>query len=167
MLSIRDHEPLAPKTTMRIGGTARYYADLATKEGVEEAWAFSQKNTVPLIVLGSGSNTIFADEEINAFVVRISANALQPVLSLSKGPTPYALEVESGKNLPMLINELAQQGLDLSPLTGIPGTLGGAIFGNAGQGPKGIWIDRFIESVTIFDGVWKTLSKQECQFTYR
>ncbi|MEK7122561.1 MAG: FAD-binding protein, partial [Patescibacteria group bacterium] len=142
-------------------------ADLATKEGVEEAWAFSQKNTVPLIVLGSGSNTIFADEEINAFVVRISANALQPVLSLSKGPTPYALEVESGKNLPMLINELAQQGLDLSPLTGIPGTLGGAIFGNAGQGPKGIWIDHFVESVTIYDGAWKTLTKADCKFTYR
>ena len=169
MLSIREHEPLGPKTTMRIGGTARYYADLATKQDVEEAWAFSQKNTVPLIVLGSGSNTIFADEEIQVVVCRVTAQQWSRDNSATSA-TPVnsaTLSVESGKNLPMLINELAQQGLDLSPLTGIPGTLGGAIFGNAGQGPKGIWIDRFIESVTIFDGVWKTLSKQECQFTYR
>jgi UDP-N-acetylmuramate dehydrogenase len=68
----------------------------------------------------------------------------------------------------MLVNELAKEGLDLSPLTGIPGTLGGAIFGNAGQGPKGIWMDRFVESVTIFaDGKWQTLTRKECDFKYR
>jgi UDP-N-acetylmuramate dehydrogenase len=68
----------------------------------------------------------------------------------------------------MLINDLAKQGLDLSPLTGIPGTIGGAIFGNAGQGPKGIWIDSFVVSVTAYiDGQWKTMSKEECGFSYR
>lgn len=169
MLSIRDHEPLAPKTTMRIGGTARYFAEIATKKDTEEAYEFAQKNHLPLIVLGSGSNTIFADGEINALVVRIAAQEIK------RNPQPatcnlqsVTLTVASGKNLPMFINELAKEGLDLSPLTGIPGTIGGAIFGNAGQGPKGIWIDHFVESVMIFaDGKWQTLSKDDCTFAYR
>ncbi len=76
--------------------------------------------------------------------------------------------IGSGNNLAMLINELAKQGLDLSALTGIPGTLGGAIFGNAGQGPKGVWLDSFVVSVRAFvDGAWATFSKDECAFRYR
>ncbi|MBM3228000.1 UDP-N-acetylmuramate dehydrogenase [Candidatus Peribacteria bacterium] len=157
---LREDEPLGPKTTMRIGGTARYFAELATQEDVEEAYAFAQKHGVPIIVLGSGSNTIFADGEIHALVVRIAAQEWTKENSTT-------LHVSSGKNLPMLINELAKEGWDLSPLTGIPGTVGGAIFGNAGQGPKGIWMDHFIESVTVFDGEWKTLTKKECAFSYR
>ncbi|OGJ59635.1 UDP-N-acetylenolpyruvoylglucosamine reductase [Candidatus Peribacteria bacterium RIFCSPHIGHO2_01_FULL_55_13] len=164
---IKEHEPLGPKTTMRIGGTARYFAELGTKQDLEEAWAFAEKNTLPLIVLGSGSNTIFADDEIQALVVRIAASKVDlPQMANRKSQMANVI-VESGKNLPMLINELAKEGLDLSPLTGIPGTLGGAIFGNAGQGPKGIWIDHFVESVTIYDGAWKTLTKEECNFRYR
>ncbi len=161
----REHEPLAPKTTMRIGGTARYFAELTTKEDVEEAYAFGEKNNLPLIVLGSGSNTIFADGEINALVVRISAQQVQRANQQTSKPANVI--IESGKNLPMLVNALAKEGLDLSALTGIPGTIGGAIFGNAGQGPKGIWIDHFVESVTIFDGQWQTLTKQQCEFGYR
>ena len=167
-MQFREHEPLGPKTTMRIGGTARFFAELATKEDIEEAYAFGQKNTVPLIVLGSGSNTIFADGEINALVVRIATQKTEKESLPAICNLQFAtITVSSGKNLPMLINELAKEGLDLSPLTGIPGTIGGAIFGNAGQGPKGIWMDHFVESVTIFDGEWKTLTKEQCKFRYR
>jgi UDP-N-acetylmuramate dehydrogenase len=174
-MHLKEHEPLGPKTTMRIGGTARFFAELARKEDVEETYTFAQKNTLPLIVLGSGSNTIFADSEINAIVVRISASGVQraepgtsnPPFDRAQGKQPGTVTIESGKNLPMLINELAKEGLDLSPLTGIPGTIGGAIFGNAGQGPKGVWMDHFVESVTIFDGQWRTLTKEECEFEYR
>ena len=148
---------------MRIGGTARYFAELATKEDVEEAYAFVQKNSLPLIVLGSGSNTIFADGEINALIVRIASQGW----SMENSATSATITVSSGNNLPMLINELAKEGLDLSSLTGIPGTVGGAIFGNAGQGPKGIWMDHYVESVTMFDGEWKTLTKEQCKFRYR
>lgn len=156
----KEHEPIGSKTTMRIGGTARYFGELKTESDVEEAVAFAKKEHLPFIVLGSGSNTIFADGEINALVVRIGATE-----TVIEG---NIVKVQSGKNLAMLINELAAKGLDLSPLTGIPGTIGGAIFGNAGQGPKGTWLDSFIESVTAYvEGEWKTFSKEECNFRYR
>ena len=159
-MDIQENVSLKGKTTMCIGGTAKYYADLSTKEDVEAAVAFATKKNVPLIMLGGGSNTIFADGVINALVVRITAQAATKKYN--------NFTVESAKNLPMLINELASDGFDLSPLTGILGTVGGAVFGNAGQGPKGIWIDQYIESVDVFvDGDWKTMTKEECVFEYR
>lgn len=145
---------------MRIGGTARYFAELKTKEDAEEAVQFGKKENVVLMPLGGGSNTIFSDGEINALVMQVKHDAVSV-----EGNT---VTVGAGKNLPMLINELATKGLDLSPLTGILGSVGGAIFGNAGQGPKGVWIDSFIQSVTAFvQGEWKTLPREECGFAYR
>ncbi|OGJ61558.1 UDP-N-acetylenolpyruvoylglucosamine reductase [Candidatus Peribacteria bacterium RIFCSPHIGHO2_02_FULL_52_16] len=145
---------------MRIGGQARYYAEIATKEDAEEALRFSKEKNIPLIILGSGSNTVFADGVIEALVVRIKAD--------KTSVEGNQIRVEAGKNLAMLINELAKQNLDLSALTGIPGTLGGAVFGNAGQGQKGIWIEYYVKDVTaLIDGRWQTLPKAACEFKYR
>lgn len=157
-MELKERFVLRPKTTMRIGGVARYFAELVTKEDAEEALRFSATNKLKFLPLGSGSNTIFAPE-VNALVVQVKHAKLDIA-----GDT---VTVGAGKNLAMLLNELGAFGLDLSALTGIPGTVGGAIFGNAGQGPKGIWIDSFVESVTVYDGEWKTFSKSECQFRYR
>ncbi len=159
-MELKEHEPLGKKNTMRIGGTARWFTDLKTKADVEEAWKFAHEKQVPFIMLGGGSNTIFADGEVNALVVRIAAMNL----SVEKD----IVTVESGLHLATLIVKLTDHNLDLSSLTGIPGTLGGAIFGNAGQGPAGIWIDRFVESIEAFvDGKWKTFTREECDFAYR
>ena len=145
---------------MRIGGNAHYYAEIVTKDDVEHAQEFAIEHRVPLIVLGGGSNTIFADKTIEALIVRLKNTEMK-----IDGNT---VTVHAGKNLAMLINELADEGLDLSPLTGIPGTLGGAIVGSAGQGPEGIWIDQYIDQVLCYHvGEWKMLPKEACSFDYR
>lgn len=152
--------PLAPKTTMRIGGNARYFAELKTTRDAEEAWRFAQEKRLPMVALGSGANTVFADGTIDAVVVHIGANAMEV-----SGNTVRA---ETGAMLATVVGTLAKRGLDLSPLTGIPGTVGGAVFGNAGQGQKGLWLDHYIQTVTVFtEGEWKTFSKEECAFAYR
>lgn len=159
-MQIQENVKVGPKTTMRVGGVARYYAQLETKEDVEQAVEFAHSKHVPLIMLGNGSNTVFADGVIDALVVQIKVSSISV-----DGQT---VRVNCGKNLAMLINELADKDLDLSALTGIPGTVGGAIFGNAGQGPKGTWIDTYIREVTVFmNGNWQTLSKEDCRFRYR
>ncbi len=156
----REHFPIGPKTTMRIGGTVRYYAELKTREDCQEAVVFAAEKNIPLIPLGSGSNMIFADGEVNALVVQLRHDTV--VIDGN------SVTVGCGKNLPMLINELAAKDLDLSALTGIPGTVGGALFGNAGQGPKGVWIDSFVHSVTAFmDGAWHMMDRENCTFSYR
>lgn len=145
---------------MRIGGQAHYYAELATKDDVEAAWDFAQAHEVPLITLGGGSNTVFADGVIEALVIRLHNEHVTV-----EGNT---VRVGGGKNLPMLINELAKQNLDLSPLTGILGTVGGAVFGNAGQGPNGIWINTYVREVQVFEeGDWRVFTNDQCDFGYR
>jgi len=145
---------------MRIGGTAQFFAEPTTREELEECTAFAREKGVPVLPLGGGSNTIFSDGEIRAFVLRIKASNTS-----AQGNT---VTVGAGKHLAVLLNDLAKEGLNLSPLTGIPGSVGGAIVGNAGQGPQGVWIDTFTESVTIFaDGEWKIMTKEECDFSYR
>ncbi|HEY9713921.1 MAG TPA: FAD-binding protein, partial [Chroococcales cyanobacterium] len=157
---IQEHVNIGAKTTMRIGGTAHYYAELTTKDDVEAAWAFALEHDVPMIPLGGGSNTVFADGEIEALVVRIKNEDMK-----IEG---NQVRVGSGKNLVVLINELAKHDLDLSPLTGILGTVGGAVFGNAGQGPHGIWIDRYVKEVSVFwEGDWRVLKGADCDFGYR
>lgn len=159
-MTIQENVPIGRKTTMRIGGNARYYAVLASKQEVEEAWKFAQEKNVPMFVLGGGSNTIFADGTIEALVVQIKHDEMTVETD--------RVTVGAGAYLATVIMKLADQGLDLSALTGIPGTIGGAIFGNAGQGPKGVWIDAYVDTVTIFiDGEWKTMRKNECEFAYR
>jgi len=159
-MNVQEHISLKGKTTMRIGGTAHYYAELASKQDIEEAARFTSEHKVPLVVLGGGANTIFANGEIEALVVRITANTVQ----ISKSH----VTAEAGKNLAMLVNELAEKNLDLSPLTGIPGSVGGAVFGNAGQGPTSTWIGSFVDSVTVYvDGKWREFSRKECDFGYR
>jgi UDP-N-acetylmuramate dehydrogenase len=159
-MDIQEHVSVGGKTTMRIGGKARYYADIVTTADAEQAYAFAAEKQVPLIVLGGGSNTVFADGEIAALVVRIKADAMSVDGNI--------VRVQCGKILGSFLNDLAKQNLDLSALTGIPGTLGGAIFGNAGQGPTGVWIDSFVRHVTVYlDGQWRTLTKPECGFAYR
>ena len=151
---------------MRIGGTARYYAELETKDDIEAAFTFAKEKSIPLIMLGGGSNTIFADTEINALVTRITTSKIE--IGQPTTDNRQLIIVEAGKNLPMLINELAVQGFDLSPLTGILGTVGGAVFGNAGQGPKGTWINGFVDSVTAYvNGEWNTMNNEDCNFGYR
>lgn len=159
-MQLQEFVPLAPKTTMRIGGPARFYAELKTQGDVEEAAQFAQAKGLPMIALGAGSNSVFADEGIDAVVVRVVADAIDV-----NGNTVRA---EAGAALATLVTHLAKRGLDLSALTGIPGTVGGAVFGNAGQGPQGTWLDHFVQTVAVYaDGQWRTLTREECGFAYR
>ncbi len=159
-MELKEAFAIKGKTTMRIGGTVRKYAMLRNQAECEEAVKAAADAKLPLIVLGSGSNTLFADGEIAAMVVQIG--------NVKTEVAGNRVTVGGGKNLAMLINELAAKDMDLSALTGIPGTIGGALFGNAGQGPKGVWIDTYVVSVTVLmDGKWRTMTREECRFRYR
>ena len=159
-MTIQERVNVGAKTTMKIGGIARYYAELSTREDVEEVAQFAQKKNIPLIVLGAGSNTVFADGSIEAVVVQVK--------SADTFFHDDNVTANAGIALGTLIQACAANDLDLSSLTGIPGTLGGAIVGNAGQGPSGIWINSFVQSVTTFvDGTWKMFEPEECEFGYR
>ncbi|MGB9257386.1 MAG: FAD-binding protein, partial [Candidatus Korobacteraceae bacterium] len=69
---IREHVPLAPLTTLGVGGPARYFAEARTEEEVTEAVEFARSRDLPLFVLGGGSNVVIADSGFAGLVLKIA-----------------------------------------------------------------------------------------------
>lgn len=122
---IRERVPLAPLTTLGIGGAARFFAVAETPAALERAWRWAAGKGLPRMVLGEGSNVLFSDRGYPGLVIqcRIKGRIRQGV----------EVEVGGGENLPSLITWLNRLGLGgMECMYGIPGTLAGAVVGNAG-----------------------------------
>ena len=70
-VQLLEHISLAPYTTFRIGGRARYFADVASQSDILEAVDFARSRSLPLFVLGGGSNLLVSDEGFPGLVLRI------------------------------------------------------------------------------------------------
>lgn len=127
---------LAPFTTWRIGGPAEYYGEPESEEELRAALHWAGENNQPVHVLGRGSNVLIADAGLRGLVINLrsfdkEASALKEVPG-----SPARLEVSAGMFLPRLAKTVAQLGFTgYEFYIGIPGTVGGAIFMNAGFGP--------------------------------
>ncbi len=140
-------------TRFCLGGPARL-VDADTPEALAEALAHT-----PHTLIGGGSNLVASDEGFPGTVIRYTAAELQ-----IDGPRIYA---GAGVILQNLVDASIDAGLEgLHAMTGIPGWVGGAVYGNAGA--YGHSIHEFIESVRYFDGTRVCeLSNVDCQFRYR
>lgn len=161
MLKIIENVPLAPKTTFGIGKTARYFVEVKTEEDIREAIAWAREKGVSPVVLSGGSNVLLPDEELDALVVWIASDDFSFA--------DNELEADAGCNLFMLIKTAAGQNLGgWEKLAGIPGTLGGAVRGNAGAfGPE---IKDFVVRVRALDSELcepREFDNDACDFSYR
>lgn len=156
----RTDEPLAPLTTFRIGGPARYLVFPESFEQVSLLLCRLREMGIPPRILGRGANLLLPDAGLDVVVSlgrwkRISFD----------GPR---VEVEAGYSLPLLIQQAALRGLSgLEGLGGIPASVGGALAMNAG-GRFGD-ISQSVKSLTIAepDGCIRTLRREEVPFGYR
>jgi UDP-N-acetylmuramate dehydrogenase len=136
----RQAERLAPHTWFRLGGPAEYFAE---PENVDELAALVRRlreNDVPMRLLGGGSNVLVRDEGVPGMVIRLSASAFAEISIQGRKVTSGG-----GMKLGQLISTSVREGLaGLEALVGIPGTLGGALHGNAGSraGDIGQWTCR-------------------------
>ncbi len=160
MQEIQENIALAPLTTFQIKGTARYFVEVRTEEELREAMAWAQERGVRHVLLSGGSN-VLVPEHLDALVIRFVGD-----LSDVQGNT---IDTWTGTNLYLLIHSLGQKGLGgWEKLAGIPGTIGGAVRGNAGAfGPE---IKDFVTKVVALNGETlelKEFSNDECDFSYR
>jgi UDP-N-acetylmuramate dehydrogenase len=119
--------PLDRYTTLKIGGKARYFCEIFSLHDYLEVLNFSQKVNLPLFILGRGSNTLFVDEVFEAIVVVNKIQHLQWDL-------PEVI-CGAGYNISLLAVKASRQGYSgLEGASGIPASVGGAIFMNAGSG---------------------------------
>jgi UDP-N-acetylmuramate dehydrogenase len=119
--------PLAPLTTWRIGGPAELYLEPSHAEELAETLAFLRKSGIPWRILGGGSNLLVADKGVRGAVVSLGRlNAIRRAEGL--------VEAEAGARLLEVVRVAASAGLEgFENLAGIPGRVGGAVFGNAGS----------------------------------
>ncbi|MFC1599932.1 UDP-N-acetylmuramate dehydrogenase [Patescibacteria group bacterium] len=159
-IKIKKNELLAPYTAYKIGGPADYFADVRSSEELVKAIEAAGKAEIPYILLGGGCNTVFSDKGFRGLVIHNMANKIEVHGS--------QVVVESGAMLGTVINKAREHELGgIIKLIGLPGTIGGAIYGNAGA--QGIEIGDFVISVKIYrkgQGIVEE-PKEYFQFSYR
>jgi UDP-N-acetylmuramate dehydrogenase len=177
-MTIQENVPLAPLTTLRVGGAARYFAELKREDEVREAAEFAKARDLPLFVLGGGSNLVVADAGWPGLVLRIAIGGISSPTSGSNagGPkTPDAtgnavlFGVGAGVNWDDFVAQtVVQNCAGVECLSGIPGSVGGTPVQNVGA--YGQEVSDTIESVRAFDlekDSIVVLPKPACRFQYR
>lgn len=150
---------LAGLTTLGIGGKAKFFAEAKNEKDLKEAFEFAKKTRAPLYVIGSGSNLVVSDGGFRGFILKIAIKDFRR--------NKNKIYVGAGNNLFDFIKKINKLGLSgMERMAGIPGTIAGAIYGNAGAYGQEI-CDR-LARVKIYNGQkFKWLSKKACQLRYR
>jgi UDP-N-acetylmuramate dehydrogenase len=126
---IIENEPLAKYTSWRIGGPARYFANAGTPEDLRATLAWASQRAMPVFVLGGGTNLLAHDAGFDGLVLRYRSQELRVK---SEGEAGRAW-IAAGAPMAGSVRKLAAQGWGgLQWAEGLPGTIGGAVFGNAG-----------------------------------
>jgi len=180
----RKNVSLAEHTTFKIGGKAKYFFVAKTKNSLIKALRAAKEYGLPFFVLGGGSNVLVSDKLYNGLVIKIKnqkpfgrlrpsalrlrleevVSKAEPLKIINRG-----IYVEAGASLAQIVKLASEKGLaGLEWASGIPGTIGGAIKGNAGA--FGGSIADAVNEVEAYDsasGQIKMLTKNECRFNYK
>jgi UDP-N-acetylmuramate dehydrogenase len=151
--------PLERYTRFEIGGPARMLANVSTIQALQETLQLAKTSGTPHAVIGGGTNLIVDDAGFPGVVVRYVPKNIQI--------DGCKVRVEAGAVLQDLVDKTIDAGLKgLETMTGIPGWVGGAIYGNAGA--YGHSIQECVESVRFFDGsAVRELWSNKLDFSYR
>ncbi len=160
---VRDHEPLAPYTWFRLGGQADYFAEPTSVDELSALVRRSAEHDMPVRILGGGSNLLVRDEGVRGLVIRLSAGAFSAIRVDGR-----AVTAGGGAKLGHVISTTVREGLaGLEELVGIPGTVGGALHGNAGS--HGSDVGQWTKSASVMSrtGDISTRRKEDLRFAYR
>ncbi len=165
--SCKPLEILSAHTSFRIGGPAALWVEPKDTRELKKIVLFAKNNGIPLFVMGGGSNVLVSDEGFNGIVVHLGSAAFKNISI--KGTS---VRVGAGYSTPGLVRLSCNNGLSgLESLVGIPGTIGGAVFMNAGGWSSPLYknIGDYVMSLKVMDycGNIEILKKDEIEFGYR
>lgn len=160
---VLENEPLSRHCTFKIGGPARYFFVAKSAEEVKRAVEAAAELGLKIFIFSGGSNVLFSDDGFDGLVIKIQ-NTKYKIQDTK-------IEAEAGVKLAELVAAAAKNGLTgLEWAVGIPGTVGGAVRGNAGAyGKATADILEEAEFLTMENGKWKIkkCKNGECKFGYR
>lgn len=161
MLKIQNNIPLKEYSTFKIGGPAKYFTCVKTTSQLAESLEWAKKNNYPFFFLGNGSNILFSDKGYKGLIIKIQISGLKS--------QDTKIICGAGNLINEVQNITISKGLTgFEWAAGIPGTVGGAIFGNAGA--FGREMKDVVENVKALN--LKTLKPEnfknkKCHFFYR
>ncbi len=165
-LIVSQNIDLAPHTTLKVGGTAKYFVVAKTKEDIKAAWQQAKALQVLPFVLGGGSNVLIDDGLVNRLVIK---NELKGIGYDDSKTDVTLVTAAAGEDWDSLVETSVSRGLSgLENLSGIPGTVGACPVQNINA--YGASVADVIEAVEVYDGAsdeFKILSNLECRFGYR
>ena len=168
-IQIQENVPLAPLTTLKIGGNARYFVRAVCEVDVVEAVRFARANDLDLFVLGGGSNVVIADRGFDGLVMQNSIGGIETRETPPQRGAKTLVSVGAGENWDDFVAYCVNHDLaGIECLSGIPGFVGGTPVQNVGA--YGQEVSESIVEVRCFDRNNRdfiTLSNAECGFSYR
>jgi len=168
-MTIQENVPLAPLTTLQVGGAARYFAELRREEDVREAAQFAKARGLPLFVLGGGSNLVVSDSGWPGLALKIAIGGISSPNTNDATGNAVLFSVGAGVNWDDFVAQaVAQNCAGVECLSGIPGSVGGTPVQNVGA--YGQEVADTIESVRALDlreDRIVVLPKPACEFRYR
>ena len=157
--------PLAPLTTFRLGGPARFLARVRSVGELEEAFELGRQKCLATFVLGGGSNVLFADAGFDGLVVKVDLRGMEFV----EREDGVVLRAGAGETWDNLVKAAVKRKLGgIENLSLIPGSVGGALYQNIGA--YGAELKDVLRSAQAFDvrtRQARTLTHAECRFGYR
>ncbi|MBK8253316.1 MAG: UDP-N-acetylmuramate dehydrogenase [Polyangiaceae bacterium] len=164
-LAILENVPLGSRTTLHVGGPARFYAEPRAVSAVQYGLLWARERGIPIMVLGGGSNLLIADRGVSALVLRLRITGIDVYTS------PNAVHVTAGAGErwePFVAHATSEGWAGVECLSGIPGDVGATPIQNVGA--YGQEVADTIESVSAVDretGEVVELSAEKCAFSYR
>src|SRR5216684_3517687 len=167
---LQENVPLAPLTTFKIGGPARFYVEARTTGDVQDAVSFARSRDLPLFVLGGGSNLLVSDAGWPGLVLKAAISGIEqrPGNDDNEGGKTL-FDVGAGESWDRFVcHAVIARCAGVECLSGIPGSVGGTPVQNVGA--YGQEVSETIESVQVFDlidGQVRELCAEACGLQYR
>jgi UDP-N-acetylmuramate--L-alanine ligase/UDP-N-acetylenolpyruvoylglucosamine reductase len=160
-------EPLRRHTSFKIGGEADVWVEPCDIGDLKKVVAFAEKEKIPFFIIGNGSNILASDGGFRGIVINLASEYFRKIKIDRRN-----ISVGAGYSLPKLVRLACEKGLGgLESMVGIPGTIGGAVYMNAGGWTNPVYknIGDLVVSIKVMDhkGVIKTLGKDRIGFGYR
>ncbi len=167
---LQENIPLAPLTTFRLGGPARFFVEATSAGEVQETVAFAQSKNLSLFVLGGGSNLVVSDSGWPGLVLQVAIPGIEQRAGNDNDKEGRVLfDVGAGESWDRFVSHAVMaKCAGVECLSGIPGSVGGTPVQNVGA--YGQEVSQTIESVEVFDGKdgqVRELCREACGFAYR
>lgn len=162
---IKQNEPMKNHTSFKIGGPAEFYIKITSIEELQKILEFAKKEKIKITILGNGSNVLVSDNGIQGIVIRTN---LKEIKIEAKEQNKVEITVDDATPIGFLAQKLLKEEIKgFEEISGIPGTIGGAILMNAGA--HGKEMKDIVTEITAIDynGKIHKFTNEQAKFTYR